>query len=255
MAHDQRQRIGEKNPVFALWNRGGRTWGGLNRGLGFLAAMVVAGCQTLVPPPPPPPPPPLPLAGGQTGDLSSLPRDWRGLIVSRDLDRYQRLEAAWTLALKQAREMPGSGNLRSLGDLITPGAGLDYVMPPTGDYRCRTIKLGTQSDESGLGYVVYGWFACRIEMTTAGLKLSKLSGSQRPSGIFFPENNRQMVFLGSMALASEPAPRSYGERPARDMVGVLERIEETRWRLVIPWPNNESNLDLIELVPAPRARR
>ena len=23
-----------------------------------------------------------------------------------------------------------------------------------------------------------------------------------------------------------------------------------RWRLVLPWPQNESNLDLIELVPA-----
>ncbi|MNT68759.1 hypothetical protein D3C72_2070150 [compost metagenome] len=61
-----------------------------------------------------------------------------------------------------------------------------------------------------------------------------------------------MVFLGSMALASEPAARSYGQRPERDMVGVVERIGERRWRLAIPWPANESNLDLIELVPAAR---
>ncbi len=248
MAHTQRQKIGGHNPVFALWNRMGHAM----RGLGLVAVMGVAGCQTLAPPPPPPP---LPLAGETGGDLSSLPRDWRGLIVPGDLDRYQRLEAAWTLALKQAREMPGSGNLRSLGDLIDPQVRLDYVMPPSGNYRCRTIKLGSQIPDSDLGYVVYGWFACSIEMTPAGLKLTKLSGSQRPSGIFFPENDRQMVFLGSMAMASEPASRSYGERPDRDMVGVLERVDEARWRLVIPWPHNESNLDLIELVPAPRARR
>ena len=30
----------------------------------------------------------------------------------------------------------------------------------------------------------------------------------------------------------------------------LERIGERRWRLVIPWPQSESNLDLIELIPA-----
>jgi len=63
------------------------------------------------------------------------------------------------------------------------------------------------------------------------------------------------VFLGSMALASEPAARSYGLRPERDMVAVVERIGERRWRLVIPWPANESNLDLIELVPAPASTR
>ena len=127
--------------------------------------------------------------------------------------------------------------------------------PPVGNYRCRTVKLGSQGGEQGLGYVVYGWFACRIEQTPAGLKFSKLTGSQRPSGLLFPENDRHMLFLGSMALASEPAARSYGLRPDRDMVAVLERIGERRWRLAVPWPANESNLDLIELVPAPSARR
>ena len=59
-----------------------------------------------------------------------------------------------------------------------------------------------------------------------------------------------MVLLGSMALASEPAANSYGQRPDRDMIAVLERIGEARWRLVMPWPQTESTLDLIELVPA-----
>ena len=47
---------------------------------------------------------------------------------------------------------------------------------------------------------------------------------------------------------------AYGLRPDRDMVAGVERIGEQRWRLVIPWPANESNLDLIELVPAPARR-
>ena len=38
--------------------------------------------------------------------------------------------------------------------------------------------------------------------------------------------------------------------PASPEVAVLERVGEARWRLVVPWPRNESNLDLIELVPA-----
>ena len=214
----------------------------------LLASALLTACATTPPPPPPPP-------AGPSASGGAVLSDWRGVITAADRDRYQRRDAAWTLALQQAKRQPGSGDLASLGDLIDPGAARVSVTPPVGNYRCRTVKLGSQGGEQGLGYVVYGWFACRIEQTPAGLKFSKLTGSQRPSGLLFPENDRHMLFLGSMALASEPAARSYGLRPDRDMVAVLERIGERRWRLAVPWPANESNLDLIELVPAPSARR
>lgn len=205
------------------------------------ATLTVAACASTAPPPPPPPPP-----GGEAEVL----RDWRGIITSFDRDRLNRLEAAWDLSLEQARRQGGSGDLASTGRLIEPDAGLRGVAPPPGDYRCRTVKLGSQSGDAGLGYVVYGWFDCRIERTPNGLKFSKLTGSQRPSGLLFPENQGRSVMLGSMALADEPPANSYGQRPERDLVAVLERIEDRRWRLAIPWPQNESNLDLIDLVPA-----
>ena len=204
--------------------------------------LLLSACAETVAPPPPPPPP----SGG--GAVERL--DWRGIITSVDRDRYQRRDAAWSLALEQARRQRGSGDLASLGDLIRPRAAQGRVAPPPGNYRCRTVKLGSQGGEDGLGYVVYGWFACRIEQTPRGLKFSKLTGSQRPSGLLFPEDDRHMVMLGSTALAAEPAANSYGRTPDRDLVAVLERIGEARWRLVLPWPQNESNLDLIELTPA-----
>jgi hypothetical protein len=203
------------------------------------AGLVLTACASTPPPPPPPP-------GGPAAAL----RDWRGIVTAADRDRYSRRDAAWSLALQQAGRQRGSGDLASVGDLIEPRAARAPVAPPPGDYRCRTVKLGSQGGEDGLGYVVYGWFACRIEATPNGLKFSKLTGSQRPAGLLFPENDRQMVMLGSMALAAEPPANSYGQRPDRDLVAVLERIGERRWRLVIPWPQVESNLDLIELVPA-----
>jgi hypothetical protein len=210
-----------------------------------LASLVLAACAS-TPPPPPPPPPGAP--GGSGGPVAL--RDWRGIVTAGDRDRYSRREAAWSLALQQARRQRGSGDLGPLGELIDPRAARSPVTPPPGDYRCRTVKLGSQGGEGGLGYVVYGWFACRIEQTPRGLKFSKLTGSQRPSGLLFPENDREMVMLGSMALAAEPPANSYGQRPDRDLIAVLERIGERRWRLVIPWPQVESNLDAIELVPA-----
>lgn len=204
-----------------------------------IAGLLLASACASAPPPAPPPPP-----GGAAARL-----DWRGIITSVDRDRYQRRDAAWSLALEQARRQPGSGDLAGLGDLIKQRAAQDAVTPPPGDYRCRTVKLGSQGGEDGLGYVVYGWFACRIEATPRGLKFSKVSGSQRPSGLLFPEDDRHMLMLGSMALAAEPPANSYGRRPDRDLVAILERIGDRRWRLVMPWPQNESNLDLIELIP------
>ncbi|MGV9007573.1 MAG: DUF4893 domain-containing protein [Brevundimonas sp.] len=207
-----------------------------------VSAATLAACASTPPPPPPPP--------GAAGPSGRVLRDWRSIITSPDRDRYNRRDAAWTLALQQARRQPGSGDLDGLGDLIDPAAARPGVIPPVGDYRCRTVKLGSQGGEAGLGYVVYDWFACRIEQTPNGLKFSKLTGSQRPSGLLFPETGRRMVMLGSVALAAEPPANSYGQHPDRDLVAVLERIGERRWRLVLPWPQNESNLDLIDLVPA-----
>ncbi|CAN5211203.1 hypothetical protein BH10PSE1_BH10PSE1_26240 [soil metagenome] len=218
-------------------------------GLGL--ALALGACASTPPAPrsmppepayPAPPPPP--------GSAGSAQLDWRAIVTPADRDRYQRRVAAWTLALEQARRQPGSGDLTSVGALIDPRAALRGPAPSPGDYRCRTVKLGSQGGPDGLGYVVYGWFACRIDQTPRGLKFIKVTGSQRPSGLLFPEDGVHMVLLGSMSLASEPAANSYGQRPDRDLVAVLERIGDRRWRLVIPWPESESNLDLIELIPA-----
>lgn len=208
---------------------------------GLLSAALLAACATAEPPAPPAPPPP---------GVGAVQRDWRGVVTAFDRDRYNRRQAAWATALNQARRQPGSGDLASVGQLTNPDLALADPAPPEGDYRCRTVKLGSQGGSGGLGYVVYGWFDCRIERTAAGLKVSKLNGSQRPAGLLFPETPRQMVFLGSLSLGDEPPARSYGQTPDRDMIGVLERIGERRWRLAFPWPQAESNLDLIELVPA-----
>ena len=208
--------------------------------LALTTALLLAACASTPPPPPPPP----------SGPGGTVLRDWRSIVTATDRDRYARRDAAWRLALEQSRRQAGSGDLRAVGDLIEQDAARNNPAPPPGEYRCRTVKLGSQGGETGLGYVVYGWFDCRIEQTPRGLKFSKLTGSQRPSGLLFPEDNRHMVMLGSMALAAEPPANSYGQRPDRDLVAVLERIGNARWRLVLPWPQNESNLDLIELVPA-----
>ncbi|MDP3400996.1 MAG: DUF4893 domain-containing protein, partial [Brevundimonas sp.] len=78
-------------------------------GLTALAALILSACASAgggyAPPPPPPPP----------DGSGPVLRDWRGIITSYDRDRYGRVDAAWRLALEQARRQAGSGDLGSLG--------------------------------------------------------------------------------------------------------------------------------------------
>ncbi len=209
------------------------------------AAMTLAACATPYAPAAPgggtaPPPPP-----GPNGPVLA---DWRAAITANDRDRLNRLDRAWDQALTEARRNEGSGDLASVGNLIDPRAARAGAEPPVGDYRCRTVKLGYRGG-TGLGYVVYGWFDCSVERTAAGLRFSKLTGSQRQTGLLFPESVDRMIFLGGLALADEPTANSYGRGSDRDVVGVFERFGDRRWRLVMPWPAYESTLDLLEVVP------
>ena len=203
-------------------------------------AALLAACATTPPPPPPPPPPP---------DGRPVQLDWQGAVQDFDRDRIERLDEAWDMALSQAIRDDHEGKLRELGALPDPNSAMRDPLPPVGNYRCRTIKLGARSGGPGLSYVAYGWFNCKVERTARGLKLTKLTGSQRQTGLIFPDSERRGVFLGAMALGDEPPPRGYGLNTERDIVGVVERIGAARWRLVQPWPRYESNLDLLELVP------
>ena len=172
--------------------------------------------------------------------------DWRVSILPADEARLQELDAAWAEGLQEARAAGHAKDVAALGTLAHPRAALPRPHPTPGDYRCRTIKLGSQG-EGGLPYVAYGWFRCRVELTPGGdLNLFKTTGSQRPVGTLLPYGERSLVFLGSLGLGTDRAP-GYGASPETDLVGVLERVGPQRWRLALPRPYAESDIDLIEL--------
>ena len=177
------------------------------------------------------------------------PTDWRAVVTDADRTRLRTWHAAWTEAMDQVRSAGRTAELAPFGALFEADRALATPLPPPGDYRCRTVKLGAKSPGS-LAFVAYPWFACRIEQERDVLSFVKDSGSQRPVGLIFPDSDVRAVFLGTLLLGDESSPLQYGQDRARDMAGIIERIDDRRWRMTLPYPAFESMMDVVELVPA-----
>lgn len=174
---------------------------------------------------------------------------WRATATTPDQERIRGWYSSWQAALADARAKGFGADIDREGVLLQPLAALSNPHLPAGDYRCRTIKVGAQG-RSGLSYVAYDWFRCRVATEQGLASLTKITGSQRPVGLIFPDNLKRQIFLGTLELGDEKMAVNYGSDRMRDMAGLIERIGDNRWRLVLPAPAYESLLDVIELVPA-----
>jgi hypothetical protein len=185
-----------------------------------------------------------------TGPQQAVPRvdGWRSVATEGDRERIREWRTAWLRALARARAAGHGPAIAAEGVLLQPDAAQDAAAPPPGDYRCRTIKVGAKS-EGLLEYVAYPAFRCQIGGGDGVRNFAKLTGSQRPIGRLFPENQRRMIFLGTLQLGDERGTLRYGHDVERAMAGIFERVGERRWRLVFPYPHHESLVDVLELIP------
>ena len=174
--------------------------------------------------------------------------DWRQVATENDRDRVRHWREAWRDALAQANRTNAAA-IAGGGALFEPDTALPGAQPPPGTYACRTVKLGRPALGGTLDYVEYPPFRCRISDAGGRLHFTKLTGSQRPVGTFFPDNGRRMIFLGTLMLGDEAQALRYSRDQERDLIGIIERVGEQRWRLVFPRPHYESLLDVIELTP------
>lgn len=196
-----------------------------------LAALTLAACSTVP---------------GSAPVRSST--DWRQVATSADRTRLRDWRAAFAKALSQAKAAGHGGEVASEGKLLEPDAAIGQVPIPNGRYKCRVIKVGAKSPGL-LDYVSYPAFTCRVSQEKELQGFNKLTGSQRPSGIIFPGDSLRQVFLGTLVLGDERLAMQYGRDPDRDLAGWVERIDGSRWRMILPYPHFESTLDVIELVP------
>lgn len=204
-----------------------------------LALALLTGCETLSRPAP------APVVAAPTTKADV----WQSVASEADVGRIQRLASAWAEGLAAAHQGNFKTALEEEGELLVQGAAKARPAPTPGSYRCRLVTLGsTGKGEKALER--YNPFFCYIEVEGDLFTIVKQTGSQRPAGRLWEDNNpTRLVFLGTLALGNEEEVRAYGDDPKRDMAGIFERIAPFRWRLVIPYPQDGAKLDVFELTP------
>jgi hypothetical protein len=232
--------------VGRVWaKRGGKRVGRFRNllimGSAALALAALAGCA-IKPKLPPGMKPSVEVGAPAKADV------WKHVATAADQDRLARLGLAWQEALAEAKKT-NANDVRREDKLLLPRAGLPRPAPTPGSYNCRLIKLGKATAKSK-PYESFKPFFCYVQVDEDLLAIVKQTGSQRPAGrLWEDDDSTRLIFLGSLALGDEQAPVAYGDDPKRDMAGVLERIGPFKWRLVIPWPQSTSKLDVFELTP------
>ena len=183
------------------------------------------------------------------GVIDSPARDWRQIATPDDRERLRDWRSAFTFALQSATKAGHAAEIAREGALLEPDAALAGGPIPNGDYRCRVIKLGAKSPGM-LDYIGYPAFICRIGPGAGLQSFAKLTGSQRQVGLVFPGDAMRQVFLGTVVLGDERRAMQYGRDEERDVAGFVERIGPNRWRMLMPKPHFESQIDVLELIPS-----
>lgn len=174
---------------------------------------------------------------------------WQGFANPADLARIQRVATGWSSGLAEARAGGFRDAIRGEGRLLNPDAALPRPAPTPGSYSCRMVKLGKEAGK-GPAFQKFKPFFCYVQVEGELFTIVKQTGSQRPAGRLWEDDfPNRMIFLGSLALGNEDEARAYGDDPKRDMAGVFERIAPFVWRLVIPYPQDGSRLQVFELTP------
>lgn len=183
------------------------------------------------------------------GVIAYPSRDWRAVVTESDRARLRDWRTSFVDALRSARAGGHSADVANEGVLLEPDAALGGGPIPNGLYRCRVVKVGAKT-AGMLPYVSYPAFNCRIQQEGQLQGFAKLTGSQRQVGSLFPGDALRQVFLGTLVLGDEARAFQYGRDTQRDIAGYVERIGPSRWRLIMPQPHFESQMDVMELVPA-----
>lgn len=167
-----------------------------------------------------------------------------GLMSEEDtriLEEFDARRKAAVTAAMDGSNAAAAGVLRQVlaGNVLPFGDGHD----PSGDWRCRYLKLGGDP-----ALTVYGWFSCRIFDDGAGWIVQQIDGSQRSMGRLYDLPQERLLYLGALHYAYEP-PLWFGHDASRNQIALLTRLDDGRMRLEFPAPLVDSEFDILEFAP------
>jgi len=174
---------------------------------------------------------------------------WRDILNPFDQTRLQGIGPSWTAALEEARRGGFERRVAAEGALLDPQSALPRAAPAPGSYRCRSIRFRPGSRRVR-AFSVRGPYFCDVGADGEMLSLTQQNGPERPGGYLWVETDSRMIFIGAMARGREDGPPAYGDDSERNVVGILERVGQFRYRLVMPAPGNGATLEILELIPA-----
>ena len=217
----------------------------------FLALAFPASAEKLARTKDGPPPPFAVEALGKAKESKPDYDAWKNHITAFDKDRLSRMAEAIGKGLDEAKANATPKDLayvkRLLGaDTLTLSA--DTLAK---QYRCRTIKVGGPIGSA----IIYGWFKCSVKKMPDGrLFFEKTTGSQRMTGYLYPMSKSKWVLLAAPNKDHSGPARAYSgpkggiaDPQLQDRVGVVEWLQDGRYRIVFPYPVLESTFDIVEM--------
>lgn len=172
-------------------------------------------------------------------EAEETPITWRDTIAPQDratIDTLpQRLADFGT-------KVPARQRLAQ-GALLDPAAALDHVTLPPGAYHCRVLRIARKVLRKGAADF------CHISGAPEGLGFVKQTGTAPTAGYLYSDGDRY-VFLGAKQRKAGDNSLAYGANQAADVVGVVERVGNFRWRMALAGAA-PGQLDLYELTPVP----
>ncbi|QND53554.1 DUF4893 domain-containing protein [Phyllobacterium sp. 628] len=165
------------------------------------------------------------------------------LITASDKTRLEKYQQTRTKAVDEAKKSGTPADISTLNQILTkPNLPFSQDFDMTGNWQCRTIKLGGMAP----ALVIYGWFKCKVTDDGSGWALEKVTGSQRTKGRFYTESDTRLTYLGT-GYVSGKKPAKYGAGPETDEAGYAYRTGKNAFRVEFPAPYRESLMDIMEL--------
>ncbi|HEX8655559.1 MAG TPA: DUF4893 domain-containing protein [Allosphingosinicella sp.] len=204
-----------------------------------LVAASLTACRTERPQGPPPARPAVVLEAAEGWRSVALPQHGG---VTEDMPGLFRQLAAAVRPAAADRE------------LLDPNLMLPRPAPAPGPYRCRIVRLGAAPAAPPRGRRAGRESFCFVTLVGDRLSLT-LETAARPLGGFLWDTNQpgRLVFLGAEFGPRGRAAPPYGEPGAISTAGLLERIGDFRYRLVVRGPQ-QGTADVYELIAAPSPR-